>query len=120
MTLMTDSIDDSVIEKSIVTWTPYRSDESGNVWEWEGRADATRIIVDPAAHAYIAQMSVDINSLLAENRRLREALDNAESYFANYGRHHLWCDSQKHLPAGPCNCGRDAAQLQIVATLTPP
>ena len=43
-------------------WTPIRVDQTGNCWEWEYRAEGTRIIVEPAAHAYI----VGLQKRLAE------------------------------------------------------
>ncbi len=45
-----------------------------------------------------------------------ERLTSAESYFANYGRHHFWCASQKNdgnPDGGRCDCGRDVAGARM-------
>ncbi len=58
-----------------LTWTPYRVDEAGTVWEWEGRSGGgTRILVDTATHAYMTQTQRDTDALIGEVERLRAAL----------------------------------------------
>lgn len=41
-------------------WYPWRTDQTGNVWEWEYRDDkGTRLIVDPVAHACIVRLQTE-------------------------------------------------------------
>jgi hypothetical protein len=61
-----------------LTWTPWRSDATGNVWEWEGRAEATRIIVGPAEHAYIVGLQQAMDRIDKENVQLRAEINGTE------------------------------------------
>lgn len=76
---MTD-LDLDVIRAWKLTWTPYRVDEGGTAWEWEGRSSGgTRILVDLATHAYMTQAQRDTDALTTEVERLRAALNEAET-----------------------------------------